>query len=61
MFRVNQAEYSIPILLVAPQEYVNIYSTRRVGASIQSGSLTRSANAAGRSERAAGRADGSLC
>jgi len=28
--RVNQAEYGIHVLVVAPQEYVNIYSTRRV-------------------------------
>jgi len=28
--RVNQAEYGIHIRVVAPQEYVNIYSTRRV-------------------------------
>jgi len=30
MDRVNQAEYGIHILVIAPQEYVNIYSTRRV-------------------------------
>ena len=30
IYRVNQAEYGIHILVVAPQEYVNIYSTRRV-------------------------------
>jgi len=30
IYRVNQAGYVIHILLVAPQEYVNIYSTRRV-------------------------------
>jgi len=29
-YRVNQAEYVVHILAVAPQEYVNIYSTRRV-------------------------------
>jgi len=29
IYRVNQAEYGIHILVVAPQEYVNIYSTRR--------------------------------
>jgi len=28
--RVNQAEYAIRIPTAAPQEYVNIYSTRRV-------------------------------
>jgi len=26
----NQAEYVIHILVIAPQEYVNIYSTRRL-------------------------------
>jgi len=30
IYRVNQAEYVIHILVVASQEYVNIYSTRRV-------------------------------
>jgi len=30
MYRVNQAEYVTHILVVAPQECVNIYSTRRV-------------------------------
>ena len=30
IYRVNQAEYIIHIRVVAPQEYVNIYSTRRV-------------------------------
>jgi len=30
IYRVNQAEYAIHLLVVAPQEYVNIYSTRRV-------------------------------
>jgi len=29
IYRVNQAEYGIHILVVAPQIYVNIYSTRR--------------------------------
>jgi len=29
VYRVNQAEYVIHILVVAPQEYVNIYSTRK--------------------------------
>jgi len=29
MYRVNQAEYGIHICVVAPQEYVNLYSTRR--------------------------------
>ena len=29
VYRVNQAEYGIPILVVAPQEYVNMYSTGR--------------------------------
>jgi len=28
-YRVNQAEYVIHIFVVAPQKYVNIYSTRR--------------------------------
>ena len=31
IYRVNQAEYVIHILVVAPREYVNIHSTRRVG------------------------------
>ena len=31
IYRVHQAAYVIYILAVAPQEYVNIYSTRRVG------------------------------
>ena len=30
IYRVNQAEYVIHILVVVPQEYVNIYATRRV-------------------------------
>jgi len=30
IYRGNQAEYGIQILVVAPQEYVNIYSTRRL-------------------------------
>jgi len=30
IYRVNQAEYDINILVVAPHEYVNTYSTRRV-------------------------------
>jgi len=30
VYRANQAEYGIHILVVAPQEYVNVYSTRRV-------------------------------
>jgi len=29
IYRVNQAEYVIHILVVAPQEYVKLYSTRR--------------------------------
>jgi len=29
IYRVNQAEYVSHILVVAPQEYVKIYSTRR--------------------------------
>ena len=29
IYRVNQAEYGIRILVVAPQEYANIYLTRR--------------------------------
>jgi len=31
IYRVSQAEYVIHILVVAPQEYVKIYSTRRQG------------------------------
>jgi len=31
IYRVNQAEYGMHIFVVAPQEYVNIDSTRRVG------------------------------
>jgi len=30
IYRVNQAEYVIHMLVVAPQEYVNTYSTPRV-------------------------------
>ena len=30
IYRVHQAKYGIHILVVAPQEYVNIYSTRRI-------------------------------
>jgi len=30
IYRVNQAEYVIHMFRVAPQEYVNIYSTRRL-------------------------------
>jgi len=30
IYRVNQAEYGIHILVVALQKYVNIYATRRV-------------------------------
>jgi len=30
IYRVHQAEYGIHIRAVAPQDYVNIYSTRRV-------------------------------
>jgi len=30
IYRSNQAEYGINILVVAPQEYVKIYSTRKV-------------------------------
>jgi len=29
IYQVNQAEYGIHILVLAPQEHVNIYSTRR--------------------------------
>ena len=29
MYRVNRAEYVMHMLVVAPQEYVNLYSTRR--------------------------------
>jgi len=29
IYGVNQAEYGIHVLVFAPQEYVNIYSTRR--------------------------------
>ena len=32
IYRVNQAEYVIHTIAVAPQEYVNIYSTRRIHA-----------------------------
>jgi len=31
IYRVNQAEYVIHILVVAPQEYVSINSTHRIG------------------------------
>jgi len=31
MYSVNQAEYGIRIRVAVQQEYVNIYSTRRVG------------------------------
>ena len=31
IYRVTQAEYGIRIRMAASQEYVNIYSTRRVG------------------------------
>jgi len=31
IYRVHQAEYGIRNLVVAPQEYVKIYSTRRTG------------------------------
>jgi len=30
IYRVNQAKYGIHILVVEPQEYANIYSTRRI-------------------------------
>jgi len=30
IYRVDQAEHGIHVLVIAPQEYVNIYSTRRV-------------------------------
>jgi len=30
VYRVNQAKYVIHVLMAAPQEYVNIYSTSRV-------------------------------
>jgi len=30
IYKVNQAEFGIHILVVASQEYVNIYSTRRM-------------------------------
>jgi len=30
IYRANQAEHGIYILVVAPQEYVNTYSTRRL-------------------------------
>jgi len=32
MYRVHQAEYVIHVLVVAPQEYVNTYLTRRAAA-----------------------------
>jgi len=31
MYRVHQAKHGIRILVVVPHEYVNIYSTRRLG------------------------------
>jgi hypothetical protein len=31
IYRVNQAEYVVRIRVAAPQEYVNAYSTRRLG------------------------------
>jgi len=31
IYRVNRSEYIIRILIAAPQEYVNTYSTHRVG------------------------------
>jgi len=31
IYRVHQAEYGIHILVAASQEYVNTYSTRRLG------------------------------
>ena len=33
MYKVYQAEYGIRILVVSPQEYVNIDSTRRLASS----------------------------
>jgi len=39
IYSVNQAEYVIHILVVAPQEYVNIYSTRRLR-TLQAGTVT---------------------
>jgi len=35
IYRVNTAEYGIHILVVAPQEYMNIYSTRRPVVALQ--------------------------
>ena len=40
IYRFNQAEYSIRIRVVAPQEYVNIYSTSRVRIAVR-GSFER--------------------
>jgi len=37
IYRVHQAEYGIHFLVVAPQEYVNTYSTRRVPTSSSEG------------------------
>jgi len=37
MYRVNQAEYAIHILVAASQEYVTTYSTRRVGRACEGG------------------------
>ena len=34
IYRVDQAEYGILVLVVAPQEYVNTYSTRSDVASV---------------------------
>jgi len=31
IYRVHEAEYGIHVLEVAPEEYVNMYSTRRGG------------------------------
>jgi len=48
VYRVNQAEYMIHILVVAPHEYVNTYSTPRVwrdGLSQRTNSYENSSNA----------------
>ena len=34
IYRVDQSEYLIHIVVVAPEEYVNLYSTRRQGVRI---------------------------
>jgi len=43
VYRVKQAEYVIHIRVFAPQEYVNIYSTRRTTSTSPSPSATMTA------------------